>query len=350
VSDAAESLARELSGISALGIILPHETDWMAILSSRGPPAHALRVTAIKHAILVAVTAIIWEPFPENNIYNSRPSSLVQCTSEEELRLSLQVEKIRAHYFFDLLQRFKHDAPGNTASGCRTSRYLNLLQHYKTGVLWALSAGVPQYYAPRSGDQLAVNHLLQYETGDSRSLLSTVPEIKAAVEQLVESALECSIIVSVMHTRLFKLHVPGFGITEGAAAAAVGPAAAAPQPVNAWEKRKHPETIESSRGVVQVNPSVMSVGTRFAPSVQAMPGSWALFCQQPGVIKLADSVQQLPGLLPVSSAGAALSGTGLAEKGVKAEAGAACVQEGGSGRHTAVTANIKARVCIVSKK
>ena len=360
VCQGAEDIAKVLVGKGAITVLMPQECDWQGILESGGPQANAMLTTAATHAILVAVAARIWEQLPIDNIYTTKPSSLLSISSEEELRLVLQVEKLRAQQFIKQMESFTNGAQqGSTraatsASGGVHGPYVKLLQHYKDSFLRALAAGVP-HLAPLEAGSTSPACLFRWINNFPASEVLKAPELQAFVRDLVEAAVQCSILVSLMHTRLFKLYVPGYGVVRGSAAAAVAAAAAnsgagTRQPNNnAWEKHREPDMMRASKGVVLMSKELMSSGRRLAASQEALPGDWVLFCQQPGVIKLAENVLQLPELAGVSTA--------IIEAG---NVGGGSGKAGAVGRVSAqvagvvapvcchVTANIKARVCIVT--
>jgi hypothetical protein len=311
LSDAAEHLAASLVAEAVVEVTMPQQAE----LPSRGisrtqrNAQQLLHIAATKHAILEVVCLCIWESFPKDHLHAST-GLLSGFTSETELQLALQQEQIRAQHVYNLLEEHKSVAEGAEA-GANFAQpldvpYFKMLSYYTSRFQEALNEGMLPHpsHMVSSLDEVSSSPTFQkpfmpwqFEVlFSAEGVQPSLAGFERPIRQVVEAALECSVLVSMWHTRLFKLHVqPYYGVMEGTASAA-----AASAKLLAGIMRQGNE----HKGAVQYNSKRMMRHKRLAAPAHALPGEWAVLCHQPGLFQVADSVLQMPGLLALEASAA----------------------------------------------
>lgn len=243
-----QHLAEFLTQHNPDGCMVPNILD-VSMMAKTTMSLKQLQVCGFRHLLLCGLAKTVFTDFYAAQLaieVGSAADFLPSNEYDETLLLKLRLEKKKAESWLKALKAEVHDNTVSSVVDCYTEQFVS--------------------------DMLIDYH---FNLRDSKVLTGTA--LKDESRGLVSAAIRAQVIASAMHSQLIKIIVPGWL-------------------QNTMFHDSAPDCWASWPGVVSLNQEYMQAGVRLAAKAGMIPAEYklaAVFCQEPAVVQIAQTVTEL---------------------------------------------------------
>lgn len=244
-----QHLAEFLTQHSADGCKVPNILD-LPLAAERPSSSKELTVCGFRHLLLCKLAQTVFTDFYAAQLaveVGSAVDFLPSNEYDETLLLKLRLEKKKAESWLKALK----------AAEVHDNTVLSVVDGYTA--------------------QFVSDMLIDYHFNLRDSKVLTGKALKDESRGLVSAAIRAQVIASAMHSQLIKIIVPGWL-------------------QNTMFHESAPDCWASWPGVVPLNQEYMQAGVRLAAKAGMIPAEYkvaAVFCQEPAVVQVAETVTEL---------------------------------------------------------